>query len=82
MIDLISKSFNFLANLFFNLLACADRKISKEGDQNCKNGVKKLVELGFSPKRLKISNNVPNRDAKQFIKICFLKSNQLANWGL
>ena len=35
----------------------------------------KLVELGFSPKRLKISNNIPNRDAKQFIKILKVEFN-------
>ena len=35
----------------------------------------KLVELGFSPKRLKISNNVPNRDANQFIKILKVEYN-------
>ena len=32
--------------------------------------LKKLVELGFSPKRLKInSTNIPNRNANQFVKI-------------
>jgi ribonucleoside-diphosphate reductase alpha chain len=32
--------------------------------------LKKLVDLGFSPKRLKInSSNIPNRNANQFVKI-------------
>jgi ribonucleoside-diphosphate reductase alpha chain len=35
----------------------------------------KLVELGFSPKRLKISGNKPSRNANQFIKILKIENN-------
>jgi ribonucleoside-diphosphate reductase alpha chain len=31
--------------------------------------LQKLVKLGYSPKRLIINNNIPNRNASQFIKI-------------
>jgi len=34
-----------------------------------------LLQLGFSPKRLKLTGNKPSRDAKQFIKILKIENN-------
>jgi len=38
-----------------------------------------LKELGFSPKRLVLSDNKPTRDAKQFIKILKIENNNRAD---
>ena len=37
--------------------------------------LQKIVEIGFSPKRLKINNNMPNRDARKFITIKRVSNN-------
>lgn len=37
--------------------------------------LQKIVEIGFSPKRLKINNNMPNRDARKFITIKKVSNN-------
>lgn len=33
-------------------------------------GVGKLVDAGYSPKRLTLTNHIPNRCAEQFVKVC------------